>query len=136
MRTPFVHRMERAKSGVGILITILIIGGLVWLKLSRRTDDSAEIKQQAIEIVESFDISSQQREYCMSLVDRCHDHAFSGAYTLGGRRSAAKFDADAYIQEFLTHMWRLSTADGEKQVAQYVNDYRKALAALSARSQE
>ena len=136
MNPSFFQRMVPGRSGVGWLVAILVLAGVLWFKFSNKNEASAEIKQQAVEIVESFDVSAQEREYCMTLVDKCHDHAFGTSYQMGGRRSSPEFDSDKYIQEFLEHMTTLSRADGEKHVAEYITRYRIALAALSTRPQE
>jgi hypothetical protein len=114
--------MDGRKIG-GILVFIAVVGGFIGLKLSRRSDDSKEVRAEAMAMIAQMDLTTTDKKKVLEMADRAHDVAFNEAYSIGGRRTRTKFDEDRYLDAFFKNMVRQTEMYGR-------NDLKKAILAL------
>ncbi len=89
---------------LGIIVTVLVLAGVVWLKLRNRGDDSQQIRGEMMAVIESMPEFEKNSELLTEWTDRAHETAFAAAYTMAGRRTRAKFDDERYVKAFFESM--------------------------------
>ncbi len=93
--------MDEKKLG-GIALSIILIGVAVFLRVNRRSDDSEIIKADMMQVVSMMKGYDQHKTLIDTMAGTAHTFAFSEAYTMAGRRKAADFSDDKYLEAF----WR------------------------------
>ena len=109
---------------VGIVVALLIGGGLFWMKFNDKNNDEQDLRNIAYAVLETapgFDDHESDYEYYFELF---HDETFERHYRMGGRRTSASFDEDAYWTELLAEMIRSASADGKAEVATGLTELR------------
>ena len=89
-----------AKRLLGVALAILVIGGVIWLKLSDRADDSQAVRSDIMAALAEIDGYAEHEQFLLQRADLAHERAFGEAYNVGGRRRAAQFDERQYVQVF------------------------------------
>lgn len=75
----------------GFLMIIAIIAVTVGLKFYNKSSAHDEAKARLIEVCGG-------ESACVQAVERNFDHCFDSSYSMGGRRTAAKFDLDELVK--------------------------------------
>ncbi|HKQ48418.1 MAG TPA: DUF4375 domain-containing protein [Phycisphaerae bacterium] len=113
----------------GIAVGLLVFGFVFWNRMRQRSDDSAKIRAEAMQILSTMEGFDDHKVALLPMADLAHTVAFDKAYTGGGRRRAAEFDEDQYLQAFFRSM--------VSQANQYNRqDLKKSLLALRADIEE
>jgi hypothetical protein len=108
--------MDARKLG-GLLVLVAVVGVSLWFRMGRRDDDSASVREDAMVLVRSMEEYEQNRALLDEMADQAHENAFSKAYSMGGRRSRAKFDDDVYIKAFFESMISQAERRQKKELA-------------------
>ncbi|QDV92498.1 hypothetical protein RAS2_36190 [Phycisphaerae bacterium RAS2] len=120
--------MDTRKLGA-ILTTVVVIGLIFFLRFRQRSEDSNEAREQAMVIVSSLDEYESNKTLLDSMAKLAHSVAFDAAYTMGGRRTRATFDADAYLDAFLRSMIdqaaQMGRADLKKPLLALHQEFKK-----------
>jgi hypothetical protein len=110
----------------GVVVAIVIIGAVIGFKFYNKGSAADDVLLQARETVAQCPVYTKDPAYCDMICEACHDAAFDAAYTLGGRRSSAKFDESKYWDELYRGMMARANADGRKDVADALYEQYKA----------
>ena len=108
----------------GIAISVII--SLV-LKFSTKSSDDKEVRGAMISLIHEFPDYSENSAYYTKLVDRCHHDAFEAAYSMGGRRTAAKLDVKLYLIQVSSRMASKASADGKASVAATLTTFNQVM---------
>jgi hypothetical protein len=110
--------------GVVLSLTISLV-----FKLSNKSSDDKEVRNEMIELVHDFPDYAENSSYYTQLIDRYHHEAFEAAYSLGGRRTAAKIDAKLYLVQISSRMAAKASADGKSSVAKTLTIFNQGMQA-------
>lgn len=109
----------------GIAVSVLI--SLV-LKFSTKSSDDKEVRGAMIVVMgNEFADYSENSAYYTKLLDRCHHDAFEAAYSMGGRRTAAKLDVKLYLIQVSSRMASKASADGKASVAATLTTFNQVM---------
>ncbi len=98
---------------VGILLAIVIGGSLSYMKFSQQDDDSAEVREMAIAVMEDRLPTYETHEALyVQWLDAHHPAIFDRHYMMGGRRSGASFDEVAYWEDIFAAIADSAARDG------------------------
>jgi hypothetical protein len=89
---------------LGIGVTIVLVAGVVWLRFRNRSDDSKQVRDEMMAVIENMPEFEKNSELLTEWANRAHESAFSAAYSMGGRRTRAKFDEGPYVKAFFESM--------------------------------
>jgi hypothetical protein len=87
------------------------------MKFYDKGSAEAEIKAGMHEWVANSAGYAADPAYADSLFEKCHGPAFEHCYSMGGRRTSAKFDDGRYIAELTAAMSAQAQADGRAELA-------------------
>ena len=130
----FVIRLDvrvleaKMRSLGGALVLVVLIGFGMYMKYSRKGDLSAEMRVVALESIATCATYEKNAAYMDQLCDQCHDSAFDSAYRMGGRRSGGSFDEEKYILALFKEMSDRAAAEGRKDVAEELREFRAEIA--------
>lgn len=108
----------------GIALTIILIGVGVWLRMSRRSDDSVNIKTDITQVVSMMEGYDQNKKLIDTMTDTAHRSAFNAAYSVGGRRSPVRFDEDKYLDAFWRSMIQQADMMGRSDLKKAILDLK------------
>ena len=108
----------------GIAVSVLI--SLV-LKFSTKSSDDKVVRGAMIALIQEFPDYSENSTYYTKLVDRCHHDAFEAAYSMGGRRTAAKLDVKLDLIQVSSRMASKASADGKASVAATLTTFNQVI---------
>lgn len=92
------------EKAIGIIVAVCIAGGVLWWKFGKQDDVSDAMYQEALALFETLpNYAGNEDEYAESL-ERVHDGVFDRHYMMGGRRTSARFDEDAYWTDLFATM--------------------------------
>ena len=106
-------------------IAVLVVGGVIGLKFYNKGSAEAEIKTGMHEWVANAPGYSDDPAYAEALFEKCHPPAFENSYTVGGRRSGARFDDDRYIAELTQAMAAQAKKDGHAPFAAGLEEMKR-----------
>lgn len=87
-------------------------GALVGWKFYNRGDNSAQVLRDVdAALVEGCRVYAHNHEYMKHVLEQVHEGAFEHHYTMGGRRTGARFDEEASLDEVLPAMIAKLNAD-------------------------
>jgi hypothetical protein len=115
---------KAAKSVLSIVVIIAIVLGF---KFYNKSKASAAVREQAVALVQAFPEYEANKAYFDDAFDELHGQAFDQAYKMGGRRTSAKFDEDAYLAFLVGLIHRKAKSDGKSEIAESLELYRKIL---------
>ncbi len=112
---------------IRVVSIAVVIAVVIGFKLYNKNKASDEVRQQARVLVEQFPEYSENKDYYDSAFDRLHSKAFDQSYSLGGRRTAARFDEDKYLPILIALIQRDASQAGKTQVAESLDAHRRSL---------
>jgi len=112
-----------------VVILVVVIGVIVAFKMKNQGDDSATIQAEMQKLIAALPCAGDSAEYLDSLIVRHHNVAFREAYTMGGRRTKARFDQDKYIENILTRMIKAARDAGKPDLVDCLQEARAILLA-------
>lgn len=92
-----------ARKLVGILFSVLVLGGLFWYRMKVSSDVQERIELAHVDIdaaLERCKDCQKHDTFLAPLVTLAHRTAEEAAYTPGSRRRAPTFDEDVFIKKF------------------------------------
>ena len=106
--------MKKFLSRGGVLV--IAIAAIIGFKFWNKSSDSNEAKSQATQVIQGWPEYSRDAAYYDQLIETAHERAFDSAYSMGGRRRSAEFDAGEYLYKLLVFMSERAKADGRPEV--------------------
>ncbi|MCA9242559.1 MAG: hypothetical protein KDA32_01290 [Phycisphaerales bacterium] len=110
---------------VGALVTIAIVGGLAYFRFQaneatdQKIDDTLSIVVEHVQQLPSY---SQNSAFFDLHLESAHSAAFNSAYSSGGRRSPARFDAAKYAKVFCEHLSKRAQEKGDQKLDVEIRD--------------
>lgn len=95
--------MDGRKLG-GIVLSLLIIGGLFYLKTQRRSDASADVRAVSMLLIAGMPEFEANEKELTQMADFAHTVAFGEAYTVGFKARRTKFEEQKYFDAFFRSM--------------------------------
>lgn len=108
------------KKVLGIVILFIVIVGF---RLMNRSDLSAEVLADTQVMLSELDTYAANAKFLDNVVERAHLKAFSGAFSVGGRRSPASFNEDIYHMDLIDYI--LSSCQSDKSKADLREELRE-----------
>jgi hypothetical protein len=105
------------KTLIWIGVGLAIAGGVIGFKFYNKGKAEADVKQVAIKVVHDLPGYEKDPKYYDALLEHAHPAAFDDAYTMGGRRRAAKFDSIGYMRSLLARMAEEAKRDNHPEVS-------------------
>jgi hypothetical protein len=105
------------KTLIWIGVGLAIAGGVIGYKFYNKGKAEADAKQRAVAIVKILPGYEKDARYYDALLEHAHPAAFDDAYTMGGRRRAAMFDAMGYMRSLLSRMAEEAKRDNRTEVS-------------------
>jgi hypothetical protein len=105
----------------------LIVAVVLGIKFYNKIQASDQVRQQARALIAQFPEYSESKEYYDSAFERLHGKAFDQSYSMGGRRTASKFDENKYLTVLIALVQRDASQAGKKQIAESLDMHRKSL---------
>ncbi len=102
------------KKVIGVVVVIVLVVGL---KFYNRGSDDKQVLADMKEILADLDLSEEDSAYVNGILEAEHKRAFDAAYSMGGRRRAAKLDEDKYIDAVFQGMIVRCNADRKAELA-------------------
>lgn len=112
------------KKVIGFVVVIVLAVGL---KFYNRGSDDKQVLADMKEILSGLDLSEEDSAYVNDIVEREHKRAFDAAYSMGGRRRAAKLDEDKYIDEVFNGLILRCNADRKAELADTLRNAHQVL---------
>lgn len=106
------------KNVIGFVVVLALAVGI---RFYNRGEDDQKIKNEAKELISQLDFYAADAEYIDGLIDDNHTAAFDASYTMGGRRTASKFDQDKYLAELFHRMAGDAFKAGKRELGQALN---------------
>ncbi|MFG0275751.1 MAG: hypothetical protein ACF8QF_11915 [Phycisphaerales bacterium] len=107
-----------ARSLAGVAIALVVMGWVIFSRTANRDELKSNLSVQMMEVIldapEQEDVSVYTRAF-----ERVHGQAFSDAYSMGGRRTSARFDHDAYLNAVFSELIAQARAEGCEEDAAY-----------------
>ncbi|MEO1534957.1 MAG: hypothetical protein AAFS11_05285 [Planctomycetota bacterium] len=104
----------------GIVVALINAGVVLGMKFSNKSDASGEYREQVSVLLATLPDYEQGKDYYEALCDQHHESCFDEHYKMGGRRSGASFDSDAYIHDLLKRMAADAKANGHASQAEHL----------------
>jgi len=102
------------KKVIGVVVVIALAVGL---KFYNRGADDKQVLADMKEILSDLELSAEDSAYVNGILEAEHKRAFEAAYSMGGRRRAAKLDEDKYIDAVFEGMIARCNADRKAELA-------------------
>ncbi len=87
-----------------IAIALLIAIGVIWNKMSDRSEDSDVIRAEVMELLKEVDTYDRNSGLLEVYAKTAHQRAFNEAYSMGSRRRRASFDDEVYVRVFFNSL--------------------------------
>ncbi len=116
------NKVKKVISSVATVVVVVAV--VVGLKFYNKHKTSGEVLAQAESVVQTVPGYEQDPAYHDALFEKAHDEAFSEAYSMGGRRTRARFDSERYLEVLLSTMRDMARADGRQEVAASIESRR------------
>lgn len=107
-----------------IVFSVVIIAGVIWWKFSAQGKADKEAHEELKHIVTQVSNFAGNQAYYGQLADYAHPIAFKRDYSMGGRRQAAKFDAESYLIDAFDLMIQKAKQDRRKEIADALDKFR------------
>lgn len=99
-----MHRRGFAGRGLaGVAIALALMGWVILGRTADRNDLKSQLYSQMIAVVIDAPQQEDKSAYTRAL-ERAHGAAFNDAYTMGGRRTSARFDMDEYLSAVFSEL--------------------------------
>jgi len=115
---PFGNRTIMSESStagrklISFALFAAIVAGLIWWDSQRRGEVRSKAHVKVSQYIGGSDGKPELIEYCLDLLDDCHEEVFDENYTSGSRRRAAKFDFDNYVMTVFDRMAERAKGEG------------------------
>ncbi len=113
--------------GKKVLGIAAVVAVILFFKMRNMGDDDAAIRQEMEAVVESLPCYDAHDEYLDKLLERHHGSAFYEAYEMGGRRRAAEFDENAYVEKLFGGMIKNARDVGKRDLVECLQAARSIL---------
>ncbi|MFQ5505231.1 MAG: hypothetical protein ACE5F1_10590 [Planctomycetota bacterium] len=110
-------RSNGLNRAIGIVV---VIAAVVGYKFYNKSTQSSEVKRTSATWFLNAPGYAKSKAVFDSLLDECHEVAFKKSYSMGGRRRAAKFNADAYAKILFSTMKSRAEARGHPEIAKSI----------------
>jgi|688.fasta_scaffold623268_2 hypothetical protein len=107
-----------------LLPLAVLIGIVIGFKLYSKHNASEEFRPTAASFVRAFPAYEANKAYFDLALEQFHSKAFDLAYRLGGRRTSASFDPDAYHAFLIAFIMRDAEHQGKSDIAASLNEHR------------
>ena len=104
---------------------VVIISVVVGLKFYNKSQVNAQIRGEAVAIVENVQGYGSNADYFQLLIDHAHPVAFEEAYRMGGRRRSAEFDDARYVQVLFATMLDKAKSEQRSKIANALETHAK-----------
>lgn len=111
-----------SRGPVRLIAVLVLTACLIGFKLYGKSSSAKETLAEAHEVCTHCSMCDDNSSYIDGLCDLYHESAFDHHYTLGGRHSSSKFDADGYYEELFENMANHAAKDGRKDIAKAITD--------------
>lgn len=108
-----------------IVFSVIVIAGVIWWKFSAQGKSDKEAHEELRHIVTKVSNFAGNQAYYGQLVDYAHPTAFKSAYSMGGRRRAAKLDAESYLLYAFDLMIQKAKQDKRNEIADALEKFRQ-----------
>ena len=106
-----------ASKAIGILLGMAVLGGVLWWKFSMAEEQSADVRRQISAELAGLPDYAERGELYQELLATHHDPAFDAHHSMGSRRTDARFDGEAYMDDLFVAMIADAESRGEEECA-------------------
>jgi hypothetical protein len=107
-----------------LLPLAVLIGIVIGFKLYSKHNASEEFRPTAASFVRAFPAYEANKAYFDLALEQFHSKAFDQVYRLGGQRTSASFDPDAYHAFLIAFIMRDAEHQGKSDIAASLNEHR------------
>jgi hypothetical protein len=107
-----------------LLPLAVLIGIVIGFKLYSKHNASEEFRPTAASFVRAFPAYEANKAYFDLALEQFHSKAFDQAYRLGGQRTSASFDPDAYHAFLIAFIMKDAEYQGKSDIAASLNEHR------------
>ncbi|MCK6483222.1 MAG: hypothetical protein HUU22_12350 [Phycisphaerae bacterium] len=122
--------MEGRKLG-GIVLSLLIIGGLFYFKMQRRSDTSDEVRTLMVSLIERMPEYQSEGKVLTQMAGFAHTVAFGEAYTVGYKARRTKLEEQKYFEVFFRSMIEQARDRGKPNLIKPLSELRDSVLAAA-----